>query len=434
MTDNNNIENIFREQFGQFEAQPSDTFWPKLRQKLFWKDFFRFGFDHFNAYYLSAIIVGVTIGLISLLKAPAPRQESPAENTTTQQGITTQPLNQSIVAAENPANTANKPAAAKEIKVTDKASKPFQQAEKSREQVNLAEQNEKPGETEQVQNITGQEQKQQKSENAALPVADYYLSPASGCVPLSVMMVSLSQYAVSFKWQFGDGSTSTEENPSHLYVQPGIYPVSLRVKNEFGDSYILKDTVKVYANPEAVFDFYPPVPKIPDEPVSFTDYSKNAVHYLWDFGDGHTSTDKDPIHYYSAAGEYNMMLTVWSAQGCMDTLVKEDAFGTNGGEIIFPNAFTPNPEGPSNGYYNPASVSNEVFHPICKGVMDYQLEIFSRNGVPLFKSNDIGYGWDGYINGTLAKQDVYVWKVQGRFANGKAFERYGNITLIWKKQ
>ena len=107
---------------------------------------------------------------------------------------------------------------------------------------------------------------------------------------------------------------------------------------------------------------------------------------------------------------------------CPDTHIVESAvIAKLGGEIEFPNAFTPDPNGPSGGYYDPNSFSNDVFFPIFEGVEDYHLMIFNRWGELIFESFDINIGWDGYYRGELAQSDVYVWKVRARFTNGGDF-------------
>ena len=118
--------------------------------------------------------------------------------------------------------------------------------------------------------------------------------------------------------------------------------------------------------------------------------------------------------------------------GCMDSLVIKNAFENSLFEIRFPNAFRPNPNGPSNGYYTEGLTTNEVFHPVYKSVVEYQLKIFNRFGLLIFESDDVNIGWDGYINDRLAKHDVYIWKVRGHFSNGQTFVKFGNVTLIRK--
>ncbi|MBA7547594.1 hypothetical protein ES705_40023 [subsurface metagenome] len=100
--------------------------------------------------------------------------------------------------------------------------------------------------------------------------------------------------------------------------------------------------------------------------------------------------------------------------------------------IEFPNAFTPNSNGPTNGYYTPGLPNNDVFYPVYKNIVEYHLRIFNRRGELIFESNDINRGWDGYINDRLAAQGVYVWKARGKYSNGENFVKFGNIMLIIK--
>ncbi|MFO8234621.1 MAG: gliding motility-associated C-terminal domain-containing protein, partial [Bacteroidales bacterium] len=72
----------------------------------------------------------------------------------------------------------------------------------------------------------------------------------------------------------------------------------------------------------------------------------------------------------------------------------------------------------------------EIFHPVGEGIVDYKLTIFNKWGEKLFESNDFNVGWDGYYNGELMPQDVYVWKVKVKFANGESLEKMGDVTLI----
>jgi hypothetical protein len=108
-----------------------------------------------------------------------------------------------------------------------------------------------------------------------------------------------------------------------------------------------------------------------------------------------------------------------------------DAFAGLGSYIEFPNAFIPNSDGPSGGYYsNKSDESAQIFHPVTSGVSEYQLRVFSKRGVMIFESNDINIGWDGYHKGQLCEPGVYVWKVRGTFRNGESFVRMGDLTLL----
>ena len=106
----------------------------------------------------------------------------------------------------------------------------------------------------------------------------------------------------SILWSFGDGSTSTEEHPIYTYGVSGIYDVQLWISNEGGDDYYIKSVVTVDPTPEIGFNF-----AIGGYIAYFTNLS-NTSDYLWDFGDGQTSTNRNPKHTYALTGEYTVTL------------------------------------------------------------------------------------------------------------------------------
>jgi gliding motility-associated-like protein len=262
------------------------------------------------------------------------------------------------------------------------------------------------------------------------PVADFD-SSASGCAPLTVGFSNHSQFADSYIWDFGDGMTSTDFEPVHVYQNPGVYIVQLIAFGDGGVDTIANVTITVFVIPHAFFTLAPNVVYLPDQPVHCYDLSENAVTWFWDFGDGSTSTEQNPTHVYTEVGVYDISLLVTSAGGCPSYYILSEAVTAEAsGEILFPNAFTPSNSGPTGGYYSPNDYSNDVFHPIFKGVSEYRLSIFNRWGELIFESKDVKIGWDGYYRDVECKPDVYVWKAEGRFADGRAFMKAGDITLI----
>jgi gliding motility-associated-like protein len=259
--------------------------------------------------------------------------------------------------------------------------------------------------------------------------------PAQGCAPLTVQFDNLSENAVVSTWSFGDGNQSTAENPIYTYYQPGIYSVTLTVVGPDGSSDVMtqEQIIYVYANATASFAVTPNNVSVPGEPVYCLNLSANATSYVWEFGDGETSTEENPLHYYQEQGDYDVTLIAVNENGCSDTLTLESLVHANDiGMIEFPNAFSPNTVESSSGYYNIHSLDNDVFFPIHKGVEEYKLQIFNKWGELLYESGDIAKGWDGYYRGQLVKQDVYVWKVDARFVNGQRFEKAGDVTVIVK--
>ena len=140
------------------------------------------------------------------------------------------------------------------------------------------------------------------------PVAEFSANPTTGCAPMSVHFVNESSpNAVSYVWQFPGGSpvASGLQNPTVIYQNPGAYSVTLTAINPSGSSTVIKSNyIIVQANPVSNF-----ISAINGQVVTFTNTSQNATSYLWNFGDGMTSTDANPVHTYTTGGTYTVMLT-----------------------------------------------------------------------------------------------------------------------------
>ncbi|MEX0986199.1 MAG: PKD domain-containing protein [Bacteroidales bacterium] len=249
------------------------------------------------------------------------------------------------------------------------------------------------------------------------------------CEPLDVQFVNNSLYADEYLWEFDDGSTSTDFEPFHTFQENGIYNVKLTVTGPGGIAYYYRQ-VEVYRVPVASFNLSPDFVMLPDQLSRFFNTSKYGEFYLWDFGDGNTSSDENPTHQYEEVGVYDVSLEVWNQYGCTDGIIKESAIEVHGeGEIMFPNAFIP--KGPSGGNVDPLNTERtDIFHPYWAGVRNYKLEIYNRWGEKLFESNDVNVGWDGYYKEKLSPQGVYIWKVTGNYNNGEPFTEVGDVTLL----
>ena len=136
-----------------------------------------------------------------------------------------------------------------------------------------------------------------------LPVAEFD-TLVDECAPIAIQFFSKSEYAETFLWEFGDGATSTAENPLYTYQFPGVYTVKLTVLGPGGqiDSKEILNAIRVNPEPLANFVHTPDEVNIPLEPVTFINYSQYADGYLWNFGDGNTSEDVSPQHQYGGVG------------------------------------------------------------------------------------------------------------------------------------
>ncbi|HQQ94946.1 MAG TPA: PKD domain-containing protein [Bacteroidia bacterium] len=166
---------------------------------------------------------------------------------------------------------------------------------------------------------------------------------------------------------------------------------------------------------------------LPNNTVHLSNLSSQATTYTWTFGNGLQSNAVSPTAVYEHSGDYTITLVASNDYKCSDT---SDVHVQVTSEVIFPNAFTPNPNSGSGGSYNPGDLQNDVFFPFTDGVTEYNLMIFNRWGEQLFVSTDIKIGWDGYFNGKLCQQDVYVWKADIKFFDGRTFSKTGTVSLI----
>lgn len=265
-----------------------------------------------------------------------------------------------------------------------------------------------------------------------VPQIQYGTNPDAGCPPLTVTFTNNTLDATTYLWDFGDGRMSQESAPTHIYRVPGVYRVTLTATGSGGTATADDVEVVVYEVPTALFDVIPKVIFIPGENPAIINRSEGATAYYWDLGDGTTSSDFSPSHRYTAPGYYTITLRVTNNDGCEDVYAINEAVKVEqGGELRFPNAFTPNPSGPSGGRYQYGDPRNHVFYPFTqKGVEEYQLQIFTRWGELIFESNELETGWDGYHRGNLAQQGVYIWRARYKTSDGKVHVIAGDVTLI----
>ncbi|MDX2000801.1 MAG: PKD domain-containing protein [Chitinophagales bacterium] len=137
----------------------------------------------------------------------------------------------------------------------------------------------------------------------------------------------------SWKWTFGDGDTSSQQNPIHTYANAGTYTVTLITSNSPTCADTVTKNIQIYPSPTANFRAGDTINCAAPFNVAFTDLSTNAVSWLWNFGDTTTSTLKNPSHTYTSLGQFSVSLTINSANGCSNTIVKPNLV-----DIIAPEA------------------------------------------------------------------------------------------------
>jgi len=435
------LEELFRSKLENAEVIPGDGVGANLMRKAGRKEFIRFNPSRFNVWYLGGIVAAaVTAGvIIGTGREEGKRQEIIPVPPEKEVSFLTIPAAKPYIRSEKADRITGAESKAKSEKSSvtaepngDSGKLSQNSAGKNKTDNVVAGRAETPEKTGVIMkkltrgNISDF-QLQKKT------MASFDINITAGCMPLKVKFTNRSVAWDSCRWVFGDGGSSSESDPAWLFDVAGEYKVSLKVYGPGGSESSSAKVINVFPRPKARFEIEPQSPIIPDDQIRFVNYSMDGVRYRWEFGDGKVSEALEPEHKYSRYGSYNVRLIVWSEQGCTDSLILTDAFAGSGCYISFPNAFIPNPDGPSGGSYSTKSdEAAQIFHPVTSGVSDYQLRIFSKAGLPIFESNDINTGWDGYHKGQLCETGVYIWKVRGTYKNGEPFVKMGDITLLKK--
>ncbi len=270
----------------------------------------------------------------------------------------------------------------------------------------------------------------------------------SGCEPFTVDLSAFTKYNYedSYVWQFGtSGDTTNEHAPTYTFTESGTYAVRLQVTGDGGTNYDYK-IITVYPRPEVDFYFNDSIVFDSSQTkgydwINFYNETKYASDsgYNWyfdaenNFGGTPDSREANPSWYYTETGEYYVGLIAFTTDGCSDSLIHPTAIQVlSQGYIKFPTAFLVSPDGPADRY-DTEQRNKYVFYPLSEGVEEYHLEVYNRWGGRVFESFNVNYGWDGYVDGSPAKQDVYVWRARGVYSNGQPFDLSGDVTLIFGK-
>ena len=160
-----------------------------------------------------------------------------------------------------------------------------------------------------------------------------------------------------------------------------------------------------------------------NDPITFTNNSTESfLSVSWDFGDGNSSDQNDPVHSYEKKGSYDVTLYVTYFSGCIYE-IKKTIYVGDSYEIEFPNAFTPNGDG-----------LNDTFRPVYYGFKSVDLQVFDTWGTLIYsetaKGANIMNGWNGMLNGKPATNGNYIFQVSGEAFNGETVLKNGPFTLL----
>ncbi|MBP9189551.1 MAG: PKD domain-containing protein [Chitinophagales bacterium] len=249
---------------------------------------------------------------------------------------------------------------------------------------------------------------------ASDPVNDFSVNDTFPCIGQEIYFNELSSgLELEYLWHFGDGSTSTEANPSHSYNTFGSFTVGLLITDINGCTeaknksfYITTDSAIIDIAANAL------VANCNYALIQFTALPEDSVcSYFWEFGDGGTSTEPNPVYPYIAAGVYSVALTITSCNDCVNSVVKEDF-------ITVP------------GPYGEISVSDDS---LCVNEeITFQILVASTDSITLYFDNGDAIGFDVVFSDTLTNIEIsYGYNTDGNFLPVVvAMDTGGCISLI----
>jgi gliding motility-associated-like protein len=256
-------------------------------------------------------------------------------------------------------------------------------------------------------------------------ITNFEINNAAGCPGLLVQLQgeATSQVPVYYAWDFGDGTTSNQNNTTHVYESPGLYDVQVTAYTISGcqdsSTMVFPGAVRVYPYPDAGFFIQPQV--VPfyaaDTYISSQGCENCSCNYL--FSDGGTSDVCDLMYSWTESGIQTITQYVTSEYGCTST-----ATGTviiEGLSFYAPNAFTPDGDG-----------INDEWQPITAGVTRYELKIFNRWGEMMYTSTNPKIPWLGqHGDGDYyCPNGVYEFRIHLQDLEGLEHDYQGWISLI----
>lgn len=259
------------------------------------------------------------------------------------------------------------------------------------------------------------------------PVIDVVASVTSGCAPLTVNFISNTLNSNTCDWVFSDGQVfSGCGNQTVTFTNTGCIDLNITAFANGGCSANINYTsiVCITGGPVASFTPTPSLLTTESAVSTMLNNSTGATSYVWDFGDGNSSSAFSPTHLFpsASAGVYTVILTATDNSGCSD---QDTAYVTVDEELLYyvPNTFTPD-----------GDEFNQTFQPVFTSGFDpydYNFTVFNRWGETVFESKDASVGWDGAYAGALAPEGQYSWRIE--FKTSKTDERvliHGHLNLL----
>lgn len=243
------------------------------------------------------------------------------------------------------------------------------------------------------------------------------------CLTETIRLSAQAQDAVTYKWTGPNNFTSDQrsiEIPVTNTAVAGTY--TLLVSR--GDCIAPSTSVTVppiFNKPVAAFRADPRAPAKLAFPVTvkFFNESTQGDTYLWDFGDGQTSTDMNPEHTYTGRGNFDVTLTVFKSTVCEASVTQGTFMISEVGAIFIPNTFTPNND-----------TINDEFVVNMNNIKTYRIQIFNRYGILMYSSNDVVENWNGTYDTRPVPVGTYYYVVDAIDLDNNVIKKSGSVTIL----
>jgi len=263
------------------------------------------------------------------------------------------------------------------------------------------------------------------------PVVNLTATPASGCIPLQVLIgnTTSNNSTTTYYWDKGDGNMQVNSDTFMLatYTASGVYSPKLILKSKRGctGAQTLINGVTVLPKPHAALSVNYDTTWITFPELTFTNQSTGADIFYWHFGDGSTdsivTTMGKLVHSFTDSGHFEVQLVAQNTFGCTDT-ARQKIVVLQDFDVWIPNAFTPGTDS-----------LNNTFHPVGVGIREYKLFIYNRWGQLVFESKGKLDRWNGCLQNELnapLPDGTYGYYIELRNYKGRGFMYKGSVTLL----
>lgn len=245
----------------------------------------------------------------------------------------------------------------------------------------------------------------------------------SYCIGETIELSTTAQTDVIYSWTGPNNFSSNLQSPEIPVTSEavaGTYSLTLSRGNCSTETVNIV-VPPIYKTPVAAFRSEPKPPAKLSFPVRirFFSESRDADAFLWNFGDGNTSTDRDPEHTYRTDGNFDVSLTVFKSSVCSASTT-QGQFMISANNILFiPNTFTPNND-----------ALNDEFVISMTNIRTYRIQIFNRFGVPMFVSEDLFNHWNGNFRNEPSPVGTYYYLIDASDFNGNIIKKTGSVTIL----